>query len=278
MKRREFITLIGGAAVAVVTISPVIAAGQDYPSRSNTLIVNFPPGGSTDATARIIREPLSQALGQSIIIDNRGGAGGTTGAAAVANAKPDGYTLLLSVNSALTTNRYLQKNFPFDPKTAFAPITLTSDVALVLAVHPSLPVHDVSGLIEYARKNPGKLAYATPASAPATTSAASCSSRKSGSTWSTYPTAAVRSRCRTCSPATSRWVSARCPWPCRRRRPAGFASSQPPRRRDCPNCRTRPRSTRPFPASSTLAGMACLRLLERLRRSSTSSMRRRWRR
>src|SRR5262252_5520788 len=154
LKRRKFITLLGGAAVAVVTTSPLVTAGQDYPSRSITLIVNFPPGGSTDATARIIREPLSQALGQSIIIDNRG-AGGTTGAAAVANAKPDGYTLLLSVNSALTTNRYLQKNFPFDPKTAFAPITLTSDVALVLAVHPSLPVHDVTGLIEYARNNPG---------------------------------------------------------------------------------------------------------------------------
>src|SRR5215467_11293010 len=159
VKRREFITLIGGAAVAVVTISPVIAAGQDYPSRSITLIVNFPPGGSTDATARIIREPLSQALGQSIIIDNRGGAGGTTGAAAVANAKPDGYTLLLSVNSSLITNKFLQKNFPFDPRTAFAPITLTSDVALVLAVHPSMPVHGVSELIDYARKNPGKLAY-----------------------------------------------------------------------------------------------------------------------
>jgi hypothetical protein len=137
--------------------------------------------------------------------DNRGGAGGTTRAAAVANAKPDGYTLLLSVNSALTTNRYLQKNFPFDPKTAFAPITLTSDVALVLAVHPSLPVHDVTGLIEYATKNPGKLAYV-------------------------------------------------------------------------PDCQTRPRSTRPFPASSTLVGMACLRLLERRRPSSTSSMRRRSRR
>ena len=161
LKRRDFITLLGAAAAVTVT-APPIAAGQDYPNRSVTLIVNFPPGGSTDAMARIIREPLSQALGQSIIIDNRGGAGGTTGAAAVANARPDGYTILLSVNSALTTNRYLQKNFPFDPKTAFAPITLTSDVALVLAVHPSLPVHDVTGLIEYAKKNPGKLAYATP--------------------------------------------------------------------------------------------------------------------
>src|SRR6516164_1221792 len=137
MRRRDFITLLGGAAASAMP--PFVAVAQDYPNRAITLIVNFPPGGSTDAMARIIREPLSQALGQNIIIDNRGGAGGTTGAAAVANAKPDGYTILLSVNSALTTNRYLQKNFPFDPKTAFAPITLTSDVALVLAVHPSLP-------------------------------------------------------------------------------------------------------------------------------------------
>src|SRR5260370_6260541 len=75
MKRREFITLLSGAAVAVVTV-PLVVAGQDYPNRSVTLIVNFPPGGSTDAMARIIREPLTQALGQSIIIDNRGGGRG----------------------------------------------------------------------------------------------------------------------------------------------------------------------------------------------------------
>src|SRR5262249_50160295 len=109
--RREFITLLGGAALEAGA-GPLLAACADYPNRPVTLIVNFPPGGSTDAMARIIREPLSQALGQSIIIDNRGGAGGTTGAAAVANAKPDGYTLLLSVNSSLTTNKYLQRNFP----------------------------------------------------------------------------------------------------------------------------------------------------------------------
>ena len=157
MRRREFIFALGGAVAAVT--EPLAAAADDYPNRSITLVVNFPAGGSTDAMARILREPLSQGLGQSIIIDNRGGAGGTTGAAAAANAKPDGYTLLLSVNSSLITNKFLQKNFPFDPRTAFAPITLTSDVALVLAVHPSLPVHGVSELIDYARKNPGKLAY-----------------------------------------------------------------------------------------------------------------------
>jgi tripartite-type tricarboxylate transporter receptor subunit TctC len=157
LRRRQFISLLAGA-IATMT-APFPAAAQDYPSRPITLIVNFPPGGSTDAMARIIREPLSQALGQTVVIDNRGGAGGTTGAAAAAAAKPDGYTLLLSVNSALTTNKYLQKNFPFDPKTAFAPITLMSDVALVLAVHPLLPVHNVTELIEYAKKNPGILAY-----------------------------------------------------------------------------------------------------------------------
>jgi tripartite-type tricarboxylate transporter receptor subunit TctC len=157
MQRREFIFALGGAAAAITGAHA--AAADDYPNRPITLVVNFPPGGSTDAMARILREPLSQGLGQSIVIDNRGGAGGTMGAAAAANAKPDGYTLLLSVNSSLITNKFLQKNFPFDPRTAFAPITLTSDVALVLAVHPSLPVHDVSELIEYARKNPGKLAY-----------------------------------------------------------------------------------------------------------------------
>src|SRR5262249_1996223 len=124
MRRREFILALGGAMAALAT--PLQTAAQDYPSRAVTLVVNFPPGGSTDAMARILREPLSQALGQNIVIDNPGGARGTAGAAAVANAKPDGYTLLLSVNSALTANRFLQKSFPFDPKTAFSPITLTS--------------------------------------------------------------------------------------------------------------------------------------------------------
>jgi tripartite-type tricarboxylate transporter receptor subunit TctC len=156
MRRRDFILALGGAA-AVAAVP--LAAAEEYPGRAITLIVNFPPGGSTDAMARILREPLTQGLGGNIIIDNRAGAGGTTGAAAVANAKPDGYTLLLSVNSSLITNKFLQKNFPFDPRTAFAPITLTSDVALVLAVHPSLPVHDVRELVDYAKKNPGKLAY-----------------------------------------------------------------------------------------------------------------------
>src|SRR2546426_7980175 len=125
LKRREFITLLGGAAAAMVTV-PLVAAGQDYPNRSVTLIVNFPPGGSTDAMARIIREPLSQALGQSIIIDNRGGAGGTTGAAAGAQARARGHTNLLSGQSAPATNREPPKKFSFHPEDAVPPHTLAS--------------------------------------------------------------------------------------------------------------------------------------------------------
>src|SRR5262249_61642662 len=121
MKRRAFITLLGGAAVAVVTMSPLVAAGQDYPSRSITLIVNFPPGGSTDATARIIREPLSQALGQSIIIDNRGGAGGANRAPGGAQTKPDRHTPLLSVNSGPAPHRDPPQKLSFDPEAAVLP-------------------------------------------------------------------------------------------------------------------------------------------------------------
>src|SRR6185312_8436227 len=146
------------AAVATV-FAPLFATAQSYPSRPINLIVGFPPGGSTDAAIRILQDPMSQTLGQQIVIDNRSGAGGTVGAAAVANAKPDGYTLLYTVNAALTMNMYMQKNFPFNSKTAFEPVSTASDVALMLAVNAKLPVNSVEELVDYAKKNPGKLAY-----------------------------------------------------------------------------------------------------------------------
>src|SRR5258708_35989203 len=114
MKRREFITLLSGAAVAVVTV-PLVVAGQDYPNRSVTLIVNFPPGGSTDAMARIIREPLSQALGQSIIIDNRGGAGGANRAAAGAESQARRVMRLPSGKFAPCTERTPTKDVSARP-------------------------------------------------------------------------------------------------------------------------------------------------------------------
>ena len=146
------------AAVSVIVLGGPTQA-QDYPTRPITIVVPFPPGASTDASARITQDGMGQALGQNIIIDNRGGAGGTTGSAAVANARPDGHTLLVTVNAPLTMNMYMQKNFPYDPKTAFAPVTLMAESVMALAVNPSLPVKNVPELIDYAKKNPGKLSY-----------------------------------------------------------------------------------------------------------------------
>src|SRR5258708_36715250 len=117
MRRREFITLLRGAAVAVVTVRLVVA-GQDYPTRSVTLIVNFPPGGSTDAMARIIREPLSQALGQGIIIANRGGARGSAragGGPARLTARP---TPPLTPHTPPTPDPRTPQNPPLRPETA----------------------------------------------------------------------------------------------------------------------------------------------------------------
>ena len=98
----------------------------------------------------------SEALGQPVVVENRPGAGGTTGAAAVANAAPDGHTLLVTVNAPVTMNVYMQKNFPFDPKTAFAPIVTAADVLMALAVNAALPVKSVAELIDYAKKNADK--------------------------------------------------------------------------------------------------------------------------
>jgi tripartite-type tricarboxylate transporter receptor subunit TctC len=147
------------AATALTLVATNAAIAQDYPNRPITMLVGFPPGGSTDAAARILQDPLSQALGQQVVIDNRGGAAGTTAAAQAANAAPDGYTLLFTVNASLTMNKFMQKNYPIDPKTALEPVALVNDVVLVLAVNSALPVNSVAELIDYARKNPGKLSY-----------------------------------------------------------------------------------------------------------------------
>src|SRR5262245_6044890 len=168
-------------AAVLLLLSGAGAQAQSYPTHPITLVAPFPPGASTDFIARLIREPLADALGQSVIIENRPGAGGTTGTAAVANAAPDGHTLLVTVNAPVTMYVYLQKNFPFDPKTALAPITTAADVVLVLAVHSSVPVKTVSELIEYARQNRDKkLSYGSAGIGPAHHTAGELLKKKPG--------------------------------------------------------------------------------------------------
>ena len=147
------------AATAIFFSQP--ASAQPYPSKPITIVVPFPAGALADIAARLLQEPLREALGQPVLIENRPGAGGTTGSALVARAEPDGYTLLLTVNGTITTNPFLQKNFPFDPQKSLAPITVIAETPLALAVHKSVPVKSVSEFIDYAKANPGKISYGT---------------------------------------------------------------------------------------------------------------------
>src|ERR1700758_708938 len=140
MRRRAFITLLGGAValLAASILEAGTAAAQTYPSRPITLVVPFPPGGATDAIARIIQDSMSQSLGQQLVIENIGGAGGMIAAGRAARAAPDGYTVLLH-QVALAAGMTLYPNLAFDAEKNFVPIGLINNAASTLAARPTLP-------------------------------------------------------------------------------------------------------------------------------------------
>ena len=146
-------------AIFVSASSPNAWAAQAYPSKPIRLIAPFPPGGGVDILSRIIAVPVSEALGQPIVIDNRPGAGGAIGAELTARAEPDGYTLVMVSSSYAATCAYRQP--PYDPVNDIQPIILIGTTGLVLVVHPSVPAKSVKELIVYARANPGELNYAS---------------------------------------------------------------------------------------------------------------------
>jgi tripartite-type tricarboxylate transporter receptor subunit TctC len=135
------------------------AIAQPYPSHPVKIVVPFPAGGSNDIIARILAQRLTERTGQPFLVENRGGAGGNIGADAVAGSDPDGYTLLLTAPPPLTTNVALYKNLKYDPAKAFAPVSLIASVPIVLAVHPSLGVKNVSELVALAKAKPGTLNF-----------------------------------------------------------------------------------------------------------------------
>jgi tripartite-type tricarboxylate transporter receptor subunit TctC len=141
---------------------PLPAVAQDYPTRPVTLLVPQAPGASSDLLARTLGERLQAVWGQSVVIDNRPGAGSNLGAAVVARAAPDGYTLMIGTDALMTSNVHLYKSMPFDPQKDFAPITIAGANIICLAVHADLPVKTVPELIAYAKANPGALKYGTP--------------------------------------------------------------------------------------------------------------------
>jgi tripartite-type tricarboxylate transporter receptor subunit TctC len=151
--RRNLIMLL----ISAVMLSAAAHAADTFPSRPIRLIVPYPPGGGTDIVGRLLSEKLSMSLGQPIVIDNRGGAGGVLGTETVAKATPDGYTLLL-VPTSHVINPSIYAKLPYDTIKDFAPITMVASVPILMAVNPRVPAETVRGFVEAAKANPKAIA------------------------------------------------------------------------------------------------------------------------
>jgi tripartite-type tricarboxylate transporter receptor subunit TctC len=148
------------ALTFAIAVSAAAAQAQPaWPAKPIKILVGYAPGGSTDVTARIIGQALSERLGQPVIIENRPGAAGNIAAEAAAKADPDGYTLTMSTSSTFATNPSLYKSLPFNVQTDFAPITLTAFIPNLLVVNPSVPANNVAELIAYLKANPDKVNF-----------------------------------------------------------------------------------------------------------------------
>ncbi|MBO9330977.1 tripartite tricarboxylate transporter substrate binding protein [Achromobacter xylosoxidans] len=148
--------LAGGLALLALTGAG--SAQAAWPERPVTMVVPFPPGGPTDLVARVLAKQLTDQLGQTVVVENKGGANGNIGMQYAAAAKPDGYTVLYNTSSiALSPNLY--RSLAFDPVKDFTPVSSTAVIPLVLLVHPSVPVKNTQDFVQYARQHPGKLSY-----------------------------------------------------------------------------------------------------------------------
>ena len=153
------IRLFFGLVSYFVTIQIATAQAQDYPVKPITMIVPFTPGGGTDIMARLVADKLGRALGQSILVDNRAGAGGTIGTELAARAEPNGYTLMMGSVSTISINPSLYKKLSINPIKDLAPVGLFASTPSVIAVPNSLPVNNLEELIAYAKANPGKINF-----------------------------------------------------------------------------------------------------------------------
>jgi tripartite-type tricarboxylate transporter receptor subunit TctC len=157
--RRIGLTMTVAALAATALVGPAFA--QTYPDRTITMVVPFAAGGSTDLVARILAQKLTEQMGQSVVVENRAGAGGNIGAAAVAKATADGYTLLYGTISTHTLNPLMAKKSAYDPVKDFEPIALIGNIPNVLVVNPSVPAKTVQELIALAKASPDKYSYAS---------------------------------------------------------------------------------------------------------------------
>jgi tripartite-type tricarboxylate transporter receptor subunit TctC len=158
-RRRRVLAL--GAGLALTTpLLPVLA--QAWPTRPIRMIVNFPAGGSADLFGRAVAAAISESLGQPVVVENRAGAGGNIGAAEVARAAPDGYTLLFSPGATLISNPFLFRAMPFDAERDLVPVASVARLTLLLLTHPVVPARSVAELVAHIRANPGRVSYGSP--------------------------------------------------------------------------------------------------------------------
>jgi tripartite-type tricarboxylate transporter receptor subunit TctC len=156
--RRRF-TVRGLALAAAVVAAPLAAHAQLYPAKPVTIVVPFAAGGTTDILARVIGQALNKELGQSVLVDNRAGAGGNIGAQLAAKGVPDGHTLFMGTVGTHAINQSLYKKLPFDPVKDFAPLTRVAMVPNLLVAHPGKPYKNVKELVAYAKANPGRVNF-----------------------------------------------------------------------------------------------------------------------
>ena len=155
---------ISGMAVAVLLLagSAALVLAQSYPAKPIRMMIGFPPGGGTDIIGRIVAQKLGDALGQQIIVDNRGGASGQLAAELVSKAAPDGYTIMMAHIAAISILPSLVAKLPYDAQKDFAPVSLAAIGPNLLVVHPSVPAKNVKELVALAKSRPGQLQYASP--------------------------------------------------------------------------------------------------------------------
>ncbi|MFT3803170.1 MAG: tripartite tricarboxylate transporter substrate binding protein BugE [Burkholderiaceae bacterium] len=156
-RRREL--LMSMAAGAVASSLPGWAHADTYPTRPIKLVIPFPPGGSTDIVGRLLASRLSEPLGQTVVVENRGGAGGTIGAAEIARANPDGYTIGIATVSTCGTAPNIYPKLPYDPVKDYQAITNIAAVPGIIVVHPSFPAHNFAEFIKVLKANPGRYNY-----------------------------------------------------------------------------------------------------------------------
>ena len=153
--------------VSVFVVALLLAAGgaapaADYPTQTIKIVVPFPPGGGVDVVARVVAPRLSDLFGQPVIVENRAGAGGNTGADAVAKAAPDGYTLLMSSAGILTANPFLYAQMPFNAETAFTPVSNVADMSMLVVVNPKVEAKTLKEFVALAKAHPGKINFGSP--------------------------------------------------------------------------------------------------------------------